>query len=163
MKQILTTALVLLLSFSLTAQTYKIQKAWAFVTESMPGRAMQDENGNTINPTPIIKHVIFIETNYKGAVKTDTVWYNDKLYKAQPFLITDAKHNAGIIYSNGKPFYITPKKGNKLWRIDVEPVAEKNILAAGSVKKIMCKGKLGNTAFKQSITAEVRLTGPEYN
>lgn len=163
MKQILTTALVLLLSFSLTAQIYKIQKAWAFVTESMPGRAMQDENGNTINPTPIIQHVIFIETNYKGAVKTDSVWYNDKLYKAQPVLITEAKHNAGIIYSNGKPLYITPKKGNKLWRIDVEAVAEKYILTAGTVKKIIVKGKLGNTTFKQSITAEVRLTGPEYN
>ncbi len=163
MKQIFATGLVLLLSATLTAQVSKIQKAWAFVTESMPGRAMQDENGNTITPQPISQRFIFIETNYKGTIKTDSVWYNDKLYKAQAVLIKEAKHNAGVIYTNGNPFYITPKKGNKLWRIDVEPATGQTVIAAGSVKKITIKGNLGAAIFKQNITAEVRLVGPEYN
>lgn len=163
MKKIASLLLLFFVTLFTKAQVYKIQKAWAFVTESMPGRVMQDENGNTITPTPITERFIFVETNYKGNIKADSVWYNDKLYKAEAVLIKETKHHAGVIYTNGNPFYIIPKKGNKLWRIDVQPANEQTIITAGVVKKIILKGRLGNTGFKQNISAEVRLTGPEYN
>jgi hypothetical protein len=146
-----------------TAQTYKIQKAWAFVTESMPGRVMQDESGNTINPQPIIQRFIYIETNSKNPITADSVWYNGTLYTTTATLITQAKHQAGIIYTDGKPVFISPKKGNRLWRIDVQPATPQKFTAAATVKKIIVKGKLGNNRFTQTITAETRLNGPEYN
>lgn len=163
MKKIIIALVALLLNFCLTAQTYKIQKAWAFVTESMPGRVMQDESGNTITPQPIMQRFIYIETNSKSPVTADTVWYNGTLYTANATLITQAKHQAGITYADGKPVFISPKKGNRLWRIDVQPATPQKLTAAGTVKKIIVKGKLCGNSFKQTITTETRLNGPEYN
>lgn len=163
MKKIITAALLIFTAAAATAQTYKIQKAWAFVTESMPGRAMQDESGNTITPQPIIERFIYIETNYKTTIQADSAWYNGRLYKTTATLINEVKHKAGITYTNGKPVFITPKKGNKLWRINVQPLTQNAVTAAGSVKKIILKGRLGSNVFKQTIITETRLTGPEYN
>lgn len=162
MKKIITAAVLILTTVYTTAQTYKIQKAWAFVTESMPGRVMQDESGNTITPQPIMQRFIYIETNCKNPITADSVWYNGRLYKTTATLITHSKHQAGINYTDGKPIFITPKKGNKLWRIDVQPAAPQTF-AAGTVKKIIVKGKLCGNSFKQTITTETRLNGPEYN
>lgn len=162
MKRISSLILLCVVTLASTAQTYKIQKALAFVTESMPGRVMQDESGNTITPQPITERFIYIETNCKTPVTADTVWYNGRLYKTTATLITQAKHQAGINYTDGKPIFITPKKGNKLWRIDVQPAAPQTF-AAGTVKKIIVKGKLCGNSFKQTITTETRLNGPEYN
>lgn len=150
-----------LIVFSASAQSYKIQKAWAFVTESMPGvRPMTDENGKEIKPTPIIERFIFIETNYKAEPKIESVLYDGKQYQSTISVINEKKCQAGSIYSNGKPFYITPKKGNKLWRIVITTDAA--MPASNEVKLITLKGKLGNSSFKQTLYSETRLTGPEY-
>lgn len=163
MKKIITAVLLIFTTAAAMSQTYKIQKAWAFVTESMPGRAMQDESGNTITPQPIMQRFIYIETNSKSPITADSVWYNGTLYTANATLITQAKHQAGIMYTDGKPVFISPKKGNRLWRIDVQPATPQKFTVAGIVKKIIVKGKLGNNRFTQTITAETRLNGPEYN
>jgi hypothetical protein len=67
------------------------------------------------------------------------------------------------MYTDGKPVFISPKKGNRLWRVDLQPATPQKITAAGTVNKIIVKGKLGNNRFTQTITAETRLNGPEYN
>jgi hypothetical protein len=144
------------------SQTNKIQKAWAFITESMPGMAMADENGNTINPQPVIQRFIYIETNYKTAPKVDTVIVNGVAYKSAFTAVSDAKHKAGLMYTSSNPVYIIPKKGNKLWRIDLQ-AADNSMPVYGKLKKIIVKGKLGATTFNCSITQEQRLAGPEYN
>lgn len=161
MKKILSLSFLLLLLFAGHAQTYKIQKAWAFVTESMPGRAMADEQGHAITPQPKIERFIYIETNYKNQPKIDSVIYNTAVYKATLTAVKQTKHQAGIIFADGKAVYINVKKGNKLWRIDLEPLSE-TPLPSGAVKKITLKGKLGATSFKQVLYSETRLTGPEY-
>lgn len=161
MKKTVLVFLFLAAMIEVNAQTYKIQKAWAFVTESMPGRVMADEQGHTITPQPKMERFIYIETNYKNQPKIDTVIYNTAAYKATLSAVKQTKHQAGIIYADGKAVYITVKKGNKLWRIDLEPLNE-TPLPAGAVKKIALKGKLGNTSFKQTLYTETRLTGPEY-
>ncbi len=143
------------------AQVYKVQKMWAFVTESMPGaRPMTDENGKEIKPTSIIVRFIFIETNYKAEPKIESVLYDGKQYRSTINAVTGKKCQAGSIYSNGKPFFITPKKGNKLWRIVV--IADAEMPASNEVKLITIKGKLGKSSFKQTLYNETRLAGPEY-
>ena len=142
------------------AQIYKIQKAWAFVTESAPGRVMTDENGKEIKPTPAVERFIFVETNYKATPKIETVLYNGKQCQYSITAVTETKHLAGSTYANGKPFYISPKKGNKLWRISI--TANDTVLRSNEAKLITIKGKLGNSSFKQTLYTETRLAGPEY-
>ena len=150
-----------LIVFSAGAQSYKIQKAWAFVTESMPGaRPMTDDNGKEIKPTPIIERFIFIETNYKAEPKIESVLYDGKQYRSTISVINEKKWQAGSIYSNGKLFYITPKQGNELSRTVITTDAGRP--AGNEVKSITLKGKLGNSSFKQTLYSETRLTGPEY-
>lgn len=158
--KILFTIVLMMTAFVTEAQVYKIQKVWAFVTESSPGRVMTDENGKEMKPTPMVERFLYIETNYKAAPQIEAVLYNGKTYQSSVTAVNDAKHLAGSIYSNGKPFYITPKKGNKLWRISI--TANENLLRSNAVKLITLKGKLGNSSFKQTLYTETRLTGPEY-
>lgn len=160
MKQIIPLVLLLATGFVAKAQVYKIQKVWAVVTESAPGRVMTDENGKEVKPTPIMERFIYIETNYKTEPKIETVLYNGKTYQSSISAVTDIKHLAGSIYSNGKPFYITPKKGNKLWRISI--TSGETVLRSNEAKLITIRGKLGNSSFKQTLYTETRLTGPEY-
>jgi hypothetical protein len=161
MKKTVSVFLFLAAMIAVNAQTYKIQKAWAFVTESMPGRVMADEHGHTITPQPKIERFIYIETNYRNQPKIDSVIYNTAVYKATLTAVKQTKHQAGIIFADGKAVYINVKKGNKLWRIDVEALKE-TPLPGGAVKKITLKGKLGATSFKQVLYSETRLAGPEY-
>ena len=149
-----------LIAVTANAQTYKIQKAWAFKTESMPGMVMQDDNGNAINPTPIVERFIYIETNYKSQPKINAVLYNSTIYTATLTAVKEAKHQAGVTYNGNKPFFITPKKGNTLWRISMQPA--NSTPAPLSIKIISIKGKLGNSSFKQVLYTEIQLTGPEY-
>jgi hypothetical protein len=146
----------------ITAQIYKVQKSWAFITEAMPGTVMANENRTPITPQPIVNRFIYLETNYKGTLKVDTVILNDFSYKASVAVAAAGRHKAGVIYTNGKPFYIMPKKGNKLWRVDLQAI-NTNMPGYGKLKKLIVSGKLGTVAFIQSFTQEVQLTGPEYN
>lgn len=156
--KILFTIALAITAFVTQAQVYKIQRAWAFVTESAPGRIMKDDDGKEIKPAAIVERFIYIETNYKAVPVIAAVLYNGKSFAANPVAVNEAKHQAGIGYSNGKPFYITPKKGNKLWKLVLEGTG----IPANTAKLITIKGKLGSSSFKQTLYTEIRLSGPEY-
>ena len=158
MKKLLVILLLTGCAFASSAQGYKIVKAWAFVTESAPGRVMKDDDGKEVKPAAMVERFIYIETNYKGAPKMDPVLYNGKSFTVSPVAVNETKHQAGIIYSSGKPYYIIPKKGNKLWKLVVADTG----MPANTPKIITIKGKLGNSSFKQTLYTETRLNGPEY-
>ena len=158
MKKLLVILLLSGWAFASSAQGYKIVKAWAFVTESAPGRVMKDDDGKEMKPAGITERFIYIETNYKGAPKADAVLYNGKSFAVSIVPVNEAKHLAGSIYSNGKPSYIIPKKGNKLWKLVITDTG----MPTNTAKIITVKGKLGNSSFKQTLYTETRLNGPEY-
>jgi len=162
MKKIITIAIFLIAGYAANAQSYKIQKTYAFITNTLPGRAMTDEDGRRSRPEPVAERFIYIETNYKGQLKIDSVWYNNIYCTATITAVTEPKHKAGLRFADGTPVYIVPKKGNKLWRLQVQPLNGTAIKQA-DVKKILVKGKLGNTSFRQQLAAEVELAGPERN
>ena len=141
------------------AQNYKIQKAYAFVSTFTPGRAQTDENGRRINPGTVTERCIYIETNYKGKPEIDSVLYNSEVFTGPITAIKEARHNAGIKKTNGQAVIISAKKGNYLWRLDLQKV-NSTILQHEAVKKITVKGKLGKFKFSYAVTAETELKTP---
>lgn len=156
------TWIMLLIFFTVCgyAQTYKIQKAYAFVTIFTQGRAPTDENGRRMNPIPITERFIYIGTNYRGKPVIDSVLYNSELFAGTITEIKETKHNAGIKKVSGQPVIISSKKGNNLWRLDLQDVNGKTSLQPG-VKKIIIKGKLGTTNFRYFLNTEIELSSPD--
>ncbi len=147
-------------SWSCNAQSVKIHKAWTFYTVSIPGRAMTDLNGNIINPQPVIDRFIYIETNYKSRPAIDTVFYNSTPFTGTIDSVADKKLTVGVNASTGRPIVITPKKGNHLWLVSLQPIGGETV-ARGQVKKIILKCKLGKTRLKQVLPGEVQLAAPD--
>ena len=160
MKRLLGLLAAVILCSSWNAQIYRIQKAQAFYTISFPGMAIKDENGNTINPQPIIDRFIYIECRFNGKPKIDSVFYNGILFTA---LVADKAETAatiGIKNENGSPVKFIPKKGNKVWKIYLTQVAG-NTLPHEAVKKIIIKGRLDKMKFTAAIYLETQLSAPD--
>lgn len=152
--------LYMVIAFSVVnAQPFKILNAYAFVTVSLPGTVREDIDGNTNKPELITERFIYIETNYKSQPKIDSVFYNTIIFKNTITAINEVKHKAGVKL-NGQPVFINCKKGNHLWRLDLQQLTGETI-KPGNTKKIIVKGKSGSLHFTQTITTEIELTGSE--
>lgn len=156
------TGILVLLVFTVygNAQNYKVQKAYAFVSSFTPGRAQTDEDGRRINPGQVTERFIYIETNYNGKPEIDSVLYNSELFAATLSAIKETRHNAGIKKANGQAAIISPKKGNYIWRLELQRVKGNN-LEHKTVKKITIKGRLGKIKFSHVLTAETELKTPD--
>jgi len=142
------------------AQLYRVEKAQAFFTVSIPGTQRVDDNGNRINPEPITARFIYLECKYSGKPKIDSVWYNGLLFTASVADSEEKTATIGIKKDNGKPVMLKAKKGNHVWRIDlVQP--DGKTLQHKSVKKILIKGKLDKTKFSYTIVSETELSTPD--
>jgi hypothetical protein len=139
---------------------YSVKKVQAFFTVSMPGMAMQDEQGNTIDPQPVIERFIYIECRFNGKPTIDSVFYNGILFTPAVAAKEETTTRIGINAATGKPVNLLPKKGNHIWKIDVEQPNGKT-LKHQAVKKILIKGKLGKMKFSYTLTAETKLTTPD--
>jgi hypothetical protein len=160
MKKLLGLLATVFLCSSCNAQIYRIQKAQAFYTVSFPGMAMKDENGNTINPEPIIDRFIYIECRFNGKPKIDSVFYNGILFTAAVAGKAETAATIGIKNENGSPVKFIPKKGNKVWKIYLTQ-ASGNTLPHEAVKKIIIKGSLDKIKFTTAIYLETQLTTPD--
>ncbi len=162
MKKLLGICFILLFFYGCNAQTYRIQKAQAFYTVTIPGMAMSDENGNRINPQPIINRFIYLECKYSGKPKIDSVFYNSIFFKAS---LADKEETAlkiGIKNTTGYPVTLNPKKGNHIWKVYLEQQqGTGKALAQETIKKIVVKGKLDKIKFSYSITEETQLSVPD--
>jgi len=162
MKKITGFLFLLILFCSCSAQTYKIKKARAFITESAPGTIMSDDNGNPIGPRLILERSIYIECNYKGKPQIDSVFYNGILFIANVADEETGSITVGKKRYSGQPVRIVPKKGNHIWKIDLQQ-SSGDELTFGKVKKIVIKGRLGKTGFRYTLTRETELaTQPRY-
>jgi hypothetical protein len=142
------------------AQTPSVQKAQAFVTMTMPGMAMKDDNGNIINPLPIADRFIFLECRFNGKPKIDTVLYDGVLLQAEIADKEETTNTIGIQKENGKPATLSRRKGNHTWKIYLRQMDDQPV-NGDTVKKIIIKGKLGKTPFRYMLNKETELTTPE--
>lgn len=152
--------LLLVASISSCSAQYRVQKAQAFFTVSTPGMAMKDENGNTINPVPTIERFIYIECRFNGKPKIDSVFYNGILLMSSVADKEEVAAKVGIRADNGNPVNFISKKGNKIWRIDLQQL-NGNTLNHEALKRIIIKGKLAKIKFIYTLTAETELTTPD--
>jgi hypothetical protein len=161
MKKITGIFLLLLLFVTAKAQGHRIQKAQAFFTITIPGMAMRDENGNTINPEPVINRFIYMECKYNGKPLIDTVFYNGILFKATIADKEETFLKIGVKNNDGYPVIFKPKKGNHVWKVYLEQLSTGEALAHKAVKRIVLKGKLDKVKFSYVINEEVQLSVPD--
>ncbi|MBK7374354.1 MAG: hypothetical protein IPJ02_01915 [Chitinophagaceae bacterium] len=125
--------------FSSCAQvTCKFSKAYAYFTVSMPGTQMVDEKGNPVPPVPVIERFIYIETTGPAIPKVVFVRYDTLLMKATVARIEGNTSSPGNNPENYKPVILKAKKGNHLWRIDLQP-AEESPMKATAYRNIHVK------------------------
>jgi hypothetical protein len=124
------------------------------------GTAMADENGNTIDPQPFINRFIYLECRFAGKPKIDSVLYNNVFFIPVSDTTAAKTVQAGIKKINGKPVNLVAKKGNYLWRVELQQSNEKPVTPK-MVKKITIKGKLNKTKFVYTLDTEIELTTPD--
>jgi hypothetical protein len=161
MKKLTLLFTLMMLFIACHAQTYRIQKAQAFFTVTIPGMARSDENGNRINPEPVINRFIYLECKYNGKPKIDSVFYNGTLFKASVADKEETVLKIGVKNNDGYPMVFTPKKGNHIWKVYLEQQGTGKALAHEAVKKIVVKGKLDKVKFSYGITEEIQLSVPD--
>jgi len=154
---------IFLVAFVLTAGAQKscnIKKAWAFYTATMPGMAMADEKGNTINPKPIIGRFIYIECSGAAKPEIGSVLYNNKL-----LTVTLAKVEGDLVIpgsdiGNNKDYKINTQKPNSLWKLELQPHGDSPMPAPGC-RNIIIKTRGKVCTFK--LLKETKLsTMPTY-
>jgi hypothetical protein len=161
MKKLLVSCCAIIFFITGNAQSYRIQKAQAFYTITIPGMARSDENGNTINPEPVVNRFIYIECRYNSKPKIDSVFYNGTLFKASVADKEETVLKIGVKNNDGYPVVFSPKKGNHIWKVYLEQQGTGKALAHEAVKKIVVKGKLDKVKFSYVITEETQLSVPD--
>lgn len=152
--------MMMLCCSSCAAQNFRIQKAQAFYTVTMPGMARADENGNTIDPKPIIDRFIYIECAGTIKPKIDALYYGAALFTATVEDKAMTVVNAGINKLTGKPILFVPNKGNKVWKVYAVENGNETVLPV-NVKKIIIKGSVAKKIFSVILKTETELTTPD--
>ena len=160
MKKLMAILILAVWCGSCAAQNFRIQKVQAFYTVTMPGMARADENGNTIDPQPIIDRFIYMECAGSIKPKIDALYYGGTLFAAtiQDKAITEL--NVGVNKLTGKAIQFVPKKGNKVWKVYI--VQNGNVAVPPvNVKNIIIKGSVAKKTFTASVKTETELTAPD--
>lgn len=151
MKSIFISICLLAAAFICHAQTNcNIKKAYAFYTFSVPGAQMSDDNGNPIPPKVDIARFIYIEWGGTTKPVMQSVLYNNKTLSATLTPVKGRTVVPGSELSENNNSKITAKKGNSLWKIDLQPQGDnampdqgcKNIIIKTKVKGKTCSFKL---------------------
>lgn len=163
MKKIFLAAIFLCIGLSSFSQTNcSIKKGYAFYTVSHAGIAVSDENGNTINPEPVINRFIYIEWSGSKKPKIENVTYDKKLYRAG---ITAVKGNSvfpGDDIGNNKDYKISAKKNNSIWKIEIQSSANDKTIGQ-DCKNIIIKLKGTDRTCTFKLLKETQLmTLPRY-
>jgi hypothetical protein len=159
MKKLLAVLLLGIIASCSNAQ-YRIQKAQAFFTMVMPGMQMKDDNGNPINPDPIIERFIYIECKFNGKPKVDSVLYNGVLLIPAVADKEETITKIGTTKANGELINMIAKKGNHIWRINLYQ-NNGSALKHETLNKIIIKGKLAKIKFSYALSTEIELTTPD--
>lgn len=146
------------LTFATGAFSQKIQKVYAFYTQTIPGMAMTDEKGNVINPAPVIDRFLYVEC----AQQPDIIFvkYNGITFSPAIQSVPEMKMNVGISERTGKPVIITAKKGSHLWRIDLQLTSDQ-FKAPGANVPMVIRGFGKRTKNAFTAFAETQLHAPD--
>lgn len=163
MKKIVTSGIFLSILLSACAQSNcAVKKAYAFYTISVSGMAMADENGNTINPVPVIDRYIYIEWTGGKAPVIENVLYDKNLYQVSVAAIDSNSVVPGDGSMNNEIHRIKSNKCNSLWKIQIQPSAD-NKTDTQDCKNIVIRFKETGKVCDLKLTKETQLmTLPRY-
>ncbi len=163
MKTIIISLFFLMPALTSGAQTRcNIKKAYAYYTVSVPGAQMTDENGNPIPPKPNVTRFIYID--WIGATKPEikTVLYNNKILSATLVRVKGGSVIPGSELSPQNKSKITVKKGNSLWKAELQPLSD-NPMPETDCKNIIIKTKTAGKICTFKLVQETQLmTMPRY-
>ncbi|MEO6252675.1 MAG: hypothetical protein ABIO79_05190 [Ferruginibacter sp.] len=139
-----------------------IKKAYAFYSVSIPGAQMTDENGNPIPPKVDILRFIYFEWIGTGKPKIEMVSYNNMAFTATLVAIKGRSVIPGREFSESNNFRITAKKGNTLWKIELQSM-DGNSMPGEDCKNIIIKTRLKGKSCSIKLTKEMQLVSmPRY-
>jgi len=138
----------------------KVQRAYAFYSISIPGMAMQDDKGNTIDPIVTYERTMYVESQGTQMPDIRSVSYNKVLYKATTTRVTENTVHVGTKAETGKQILLSPKKGNSFWKLDLQLMRETD-KAPKEVRHIIIQGRYNNRPYVFYLYNETRLMVPE--
>lgn len=135
----------------------KISKVYAYVEVAIPGRAMENAEGQIVGPEPQIRRFLYIECKGKVRPDIDTVFYNNIGFYSITLKPEDGQ--VGINKSTGEPIKLKVAKGNSLWKVNLEQI-DKRVSLPEQTKPVSIKIKSGAKAGVYS-RKEVELAVPD--
>ena len=157
MKSIFISICLMVAAFIGNAQTNcNINKAYAFYTVSVPGAQMADENGNPIDPKVDIGRFIYIECFGTIRPEIKTVLYNNKALSATLTAVKGRTVIPGSELSENNNSKITSKKGNSLWKIELQAEGN-NSMPGQDCKNIIIKIKVKGKTCSFTLLKETQL------
>lgn len=148
-------------SASIAQGNCTVKKAYAYYNASMPGTQMMDENGNKIDPKPIITRFIYVEYSGTKAPEIRSVTYNNTALDYKVVIIKEKTVFAGDKEFNPKNS-ITAKKGNSFLKIDLQPFEGKTMPDI-NCKSIVIKSTVAGKTCTLKLQKEKEfLTPPRY-
>jgi hypothetical protein len=136
----------------------RIQRAYAFFTSSTPGMIRVDENGNPVKPDPIIERFIYIECPGTKTPVITTVLYNKTAYTPGIARVDEMNVHVGKKNENGQEIVLTPKKGDRFWKLTLE---DPNGRVPADAGNIIIQGKTGGKTYKFYVYKEIQLLAPQ--
>ncbi len=140
-----------------------IKKAYAFYTVTMPGTQMTDGKGNPVDAIPFTDHFIYIECKGNAKPVIDSVVFNNNLaLKAVVKMAEGKKISAGKRLNGDNNYTITAKKGNTLWKLELQPPRDKPVVIQNA-KNISIRTRSGGLKCEYHLTKETELASlPRY-
>ncbi len=162
MRTILISFLMLAATMPALAQnSCNIKRAAAWYTASMPGTRMADENGNPINPKPVITRFIYVEYSGSKAPDIKSITYNGAELQFSVVKLTEKTVWAGDRQINPKNS-MTARKGNALLKIDLHPFDGKE-MPEENCKSIVIRSRVAGRLCRYYVPAETAFaTHPAY-
>lgn len=154
--------LSLAVSICSCSHKYGIEKAQAYVRESVTGTIQVDENGRPRNSGVYKTHLIYIETAAdQPSPEWDMAWINGQPYTIKPVEVTQTGMSIGQSKDN-KEVVLNPQPGNKMWQLVLSPnpisVPQDSVLKEDYQKNpIVLTGKWKDKNFKYKISKEEQL------
>lgn len=136
-----------------------IYKANAYFTVSMPGTVMVDEQGNQVRPAPTVQRFIYLECIGTKRPVIQAITYNNIPFTpAMPESFPGSSILAGKRNEDEKEIMLKPRKGNRIWKIEILPPSDKP-QSPEACRNIILKLKQGNngTCSYRIISGELQL------
>jgi hypothetical protein len=142
---------------SSSQSNYGIRRTDAFFTEHMPGNIRVDDNGQPVFHGPDTITTIYIETT-GSPIKWIAAWKDGKSFSVIATAINERPFEVGVNKINNKKIILKPRKGNKLWLLQLE---KKETSSKPPVKtkrgEIILQGRSGGKLFIQKINSQTEL------